>query len=236
METPKHPYDEATLARFWSKVDKSGGPDACWIWKASCQKSGYGQLNITNHGQKLTVITAHRMSHIIAKNIPSLPPNVLVLHSCPNGDRRDCVNPNHLRAGTHKNNVEDALARNRHVVGGMSPNHRLSAETVLAIRNEYAADYPRTSVKAMARKYKISASVMLRILQKKQWKHVGGPDAIITLSKPNPSAARLTESDVKLIRTINKSGTSQGQLAKRFGVRQCTISQIIRRETWKHVA
>lgn len=35
------PADEA---RFWSKVDKSGGPDGCWLWKAGLDKHGYGRF------------------------------------------------------------------------------------------------------------------------------------------------------------------------------------------------
>ena len=30
------------MERFWSKVDKSGD---CWLWTASCARSGYGQYN-----------------------------------------------------------------------------------------------------------------------------------------------------------------------------------------------
>lgn len=50
------------------------------------------------------------------------------------------------------------------------------------------------------------------------------------------STAKLSESDVIEIRQLNASGISQKALANRFGVRQCTISSAVRRETWKHVA
>jgi len=35
---------------------------------------------------------------------------MMILHSC---DNRKCCNPNHLRAGTGKDNYRDALERNR---------------------------------------------------------------------------------------------------------------------------
>ena len=50
------------------------------------------------------------------------------------------------------------------------------------------------------------------------------------------NTAKLSESDVIDIRQLHASGISQKSLARRFGVRQCTISSAVRRETWKHVA
>lgn len=46
--------------------------------------------------------------------------------------------------------------------------------------------------------------------------------------------SRLTTADVLEIREL--AGTvNQVDLAKRFGVRQCSISAVVRRKTWKHV-
>lgn len=47
--------------------------------------------------------------------------------------------------------------------------------------------------------------------------------------------AKITEADVSAIRRGHQQGITQVQLAKEFGVRQCTVSQIIRRITWRHV-
>lgn len=33
---------QAIAARFWSKVDKSGGKNACWPWMAGSFPPGYG--------------------------------------------------------------------------------------------------------------------------------------------------------------------------------------------------
>ncbi len=30
--------DEKMIARFWAKVDKSAGPDGCWMWTAHAHR------------------------------------------------------------------------------------------------------------------------------------------------------------------------------------------------------
>ncbi len=47
---------------------------------------------------------------------------------------------------------------------------------------------------------------------------------------------RLTEPDVVEIRRLQEEGWRQQRLATKFGVSQMTISKLVRRETWKHVA
>src|SRR3990167_815457 len=49
-------------------------------------------------------------------------------------------------------------------------------------------------------------------------------------------AAKLTEQDIKTIRNEFSTGQiSQGKLAKRYGVWQPTIGEIVRRKTWAHI-
>lgn len=49
------------------------------------------------------------------------------------------------------------------------------------------------------------------------------------------NTAKLTESEVSAIRSLYASGISQPKLGLQFGVQQSTISQIVRRATWRHV-
>lgn len=44
--------------RFWAKVDRSSGPDACWPWTASLTTFGYGQFNNGN-----TMVGAHGFAY-----------------------------------------------------------------------------------------------------------------------------------------------------------------------------
>lgn len=88
--------DKGDLDRFWSKVDTSGD---CWNWTASVTKQGYGQFSIGGrHGHKLY---AHRYSfELVNGDIPS---GLQIDHICHN---RKCVNPEHLRLATNKQNHE----------------------------------------------------------------------------------------------------------------------------------
>ncbi len=47
--------------------------------------------------------------------------------------------------------------------------------------------------------------------------------------------AKLTESEVLLIRQLFNSGLSRKELSKRFDVSLTTIDRIVNRQTWKHV-
>jgi len=82
--------------RFEAKfevVEKTG----CWIWVATTDESGYGCF--TYKGRKAR---AHRVSLQIYED--KYPGDLLVLHQC---DIPGCVNPDHLRIGTHQENVDE---------------------------------------------------------------------------------------------------------------------------------
>ena len=82
--------------RFWQKVDKSG---SCWVWTGATFPDGYGcvRLNGTNAG-------AHRLSYEWAKG--EIPEGLFIDHICHN---TSCVNPDHLRLATNKQNRENVL-------------------------------------------------------------------------------------------------------------------------------
>lgn len=93
------------MERFWSRVDRSG---ECWIWNGSKQSGGYGQISINNK-----MIYAHRYSFYLANGF--YPKEVL--HTC---DNPSCVNPQHLRGGTHQDNMKDMANKGRWI----SPNSK----------------------------------------------------------------------------------------------------------------
>jgi len=75
----------------------------CWIWMGTLTLRMYGRIKVG--GQS---VPAHRFSceHF---NGP-IPPGYFVCHRC---DNPWCVNPAHLYAGTHLDNMRDRSARGR---------------------------------------------------------------------------------------------------------------------------
>src|ERR1700680_5052102 len=73
--------------RFWSHVDQSGGPDACWPWLISFAQFGYGQFCI----EKGKMERSHRVAY--ALTFGAIPEGMCVLHRC---DNPACCNPAHL--------------------------------------------------------------------------------------------------------------------------------------------
>jgi hypothetical protein len=91
--------------RFWSKVDKSAGPDGCWPWLAHVQTRGYGQFHVAVIKGRCIRMPAHRVAWVLAKD--TIPPGKVLDHICKN---TKCVNPAHLRPVLQRENCME-LAR-----------------------------------------------------------------------------------------------------------------------------
>lgn len=81
--------------RFWSKVEKSGGPDACWLWTAG-KTRGYGAFK-TETGQ---MVRAHRWAYQAL--VGPIPVGLTIDHLCRN---HSCVNPAHLEPLSNRENL-----------------------------------------------------------------------------------------------------------------------------------
>lgn len=80
------------LQRFWRQVDKT---DLCWLWTGNVTHQGYGEFYLAGSTHR-----AHRISWVLAGN--SLTPGLVIDHIC---RVRECVNPDHLREVTHRENT-----------------------------------------------------------------------------------------------------------------------------------
>lgn len=106
------PRRRPVSVRLDEKTDKSGGPDACWLWKGACDQNGRAQLYWNGRVQP-----ASRVAWFVATGA-EIPPSLYACHRC---DNPKCVNPAHLFPGDASANQRDKVAKGRNVYGGRGP-------------------------------------------------------------------------------------------------------------------
>ncbi len=146
------------LRRFWAKVevDASG----CWIWTGASQAPGYGKIRIDGRS-----LFAHR---VVFEMTHGRAPGEVVMHAC---DVPSCVNPAHLREGTHGDNVRDCVAkgRARHARGEQAGGARLRSDDVRAIR---VALRLGNSLRKIAAWYGVGHTTIANIKHGATWEHL----------------------------------------------------------------
>jgi len=75
----------------------------CWIWIGGVNRYGYGKVM---KGNMTTV--ASRLSYTVFKG--DIKEGMFVCHTC---DTPSCINPDHLWLGTHQDNMDDMVRKNR---------------------------------------------------------------------------------------------------------------------------
>lgn len=82
-----------TESDFWERVDRSGGPDACWPWRMYVDPTGYGKLQARDLSGLRRPVQAHRLAYVLEHGIAWPAAEIHVHHLCEN---RVCCNPAHL--------------------------------------------------------------------------------------------------------------------------------------------
>lgn len=151
--------------RFWSKVAKGGG---CWLWAGGLSTTGYGRLKIEGKWQR-----AHRVSYRLAYG--AIPEGLVICHRC---DTPACVNPAHLFAGTHAENMADMVRKGRgnwasgcsgFPAGSAHPNARLTEAAIAAIRSRLSLGEKPASVAAS---FGVQSRAIRDVARGRTWSHV----------------------------------------------------------------
>jgi hypothetical protein len=153
-------------AFFWARVLKTD--EGCWKWTGGRAPNGYG---ITYLGfehvagkRKSYSIGAHKFSWILQRG--GVPKGLQLLHQC---DRKHCVNPDHMKIGTSKENIQEAHARGLSKIGSALSFAKLTESIVAEARKLFAAG---TTAKALAKRFGVAHAVMHAAIRGKTWRHV----------------------------------------------------------------
>jgi anti-sigma28 factor (negative regulator of flagellin synthesis) len=206
---------------FWSYVDKKDEND-CWNWIGWKDKNGYGYF----HSDR-----AHRYSYKLHNNNKNIK-NLVVRHAC---DNPSCVNPKHLLIGTHNDNVQDRVKKNRSAIGEHNGRSKLKEKDVLFILQD-----KELTTEQLGEKFNVDSNVVLAVKRRTKWKHIKYDEEIIIPAQryykgSEIKSSKLNEEKVKEIKQKLFNGEKVRKLGREYGVDHSVISDIKNNKLWKHV-
>lgn len=83
------------------------GPDECWLWPGADNGKGYGLIKVpkTRENELVSRVVAAAKSGLVdVRDVDT------AMHIC---DNPPCCNPNHIKDGTRRENVDDMIAKDR---------------------------------------------------------------------------------------------------------------------------
>ena len=142
-----------TKQDFYDMLEPNGD---CLEWTGGCFATGYGQTKAYG-----TNWYTHRLAlHLEGIDVEGH----YVLHSC---DNRLCCNPDHLRLGTHQDNMDDMNSRGRQALGSNHGSAKLTEQDVLEIRA-----ITGMTQRAIADHFGVDRSAISLIIRRKTWQHI----------------------------------------------------------------
>lgn len=153
--TAKLPEYERAMKNLMGRIAIT---DGCWLWTGPLNPKGYGVM------AALGETIAHRVSYVL--HCGAIPEGKMILHHC---DVKNCVFPGHLYAGTHRDNVRDAIERHRYNSprGEKASCVKLTEKEVKEIRLKYKMG--GIMQKELAKEYGMSNSEVGLIINFKKW-------------------------------------------------------------------
>lgn len=154
--------------KLLSNIVKQKGPleTECWIWQGPFYSDGYGRFCYLAVND-----AAHRVAY--REFVGPIPDGLFVCHHC---DNRDCVNSQHLYAGTHQQNMDDMWARGR--ANQVPLPGSLNGRAVLnegGVREILQALCEGESQQVIADERGVPLGIIHAIASGRTWRHVPGP-------------------------------------------------------------
>lgn len=169
------------MTRLWAKVLPK--PSGCWEWQGSKDRNGYARISFRNYPHLVSRII---LSKALNRKLGRLE---LACHTC---DNPSCCNPSHLFLGTHQDNSNDMVQKQRHGAvirpeafktnglrmkghlprfeGEAHPQAKLTEDQVRAIRAMYV---PRkVTLKMVAAAFNVDFTTVHDIIRRKSWTHI----------------------------------------------------------------
>jgi hypothetical protein len=202
------------LEKFEKKIELIPFTD-CHIWNGTCDAAGYGVFTVQGKRKY-----AHRISYELHKG--EIPMGMIICHSC---DVPSCVNPKHLTAGTHKENMRDMCKKGRHHWQVKARDIRkLNPSQIAQILDKYS---PKTYTHAsLAAEYNVGVKTIARILAKKG---LAKPEEIPILGTKNSvyaiSIYEAVVSYEKLNPSRSKSDPVLRAISRQFGVAKWIVKK-----------
>lgn len=206
----------------WIKENSSYGGDNCIVWPFEITHYGYG--TVSHQGKRR--VASRVMCEAAHGRAPTKEHQAA--HSCGNGHKA-CMNPNHLRWATRKENCADSRKHGTMVRGDRNPYAKLTAEKVIEIRKLHGS-VPHSE---LAKKFQVSQSSISRVANGLDWGWVkGNEESVISLKRgENSPSSILTEDNVlEIVSMIGKY--RQVDIAAKFNVSKSTIYDIRKGKSW----
>jgi hypothetical protein len=156
-------------------IDWVENGNGCWEC-TSHYRGEQGYVYVNRNGEATHV---HRF--IYEECFGELPRNIMVRHLCNNPS---CINPEHLAAGTAKENTNDMRSAGTFVFGERHGSHKLTWDDVEYIKRNYVFGNSRR----LAAIYGVNKSTILNIIERKTWKLIPNASAGVGYSRPRIGA------------------------------------------------